>query len=351
MSNLYVVGGAMRTSLFKPIAEWNSCKKALIVKVDSDAKTADIEVEYYSPADTCPDESPSILFKSATIADNKMYVCTPTEVMVYGLPQFKLLHYVSLPCFNDVHHVRPTPEGNILVADTGLDLVVEVTTNGEVLREWSVIDEDTWSRFSRDIDYRKVPETKPHISHPNHVFQLDDEVWVTRFEQRDAISLTRPGRRIDIGVQRPHDGHVMGDWIYFTTVDGHLVVANRHTLKREEVFDLNAIDNQQKGVLGWCRSVAVMEKNLAWVGFSRIRSTRFKENLVWAKQGFETRKKPTHIALYDLAKKQCLDEIDVEPFGIDVLFSLHSAAAANPTSDRALANPVGAHSSSRDGAV
>ena len=349
MSGLYVVGGALRTSVFKQLAEWNSCKDALIVKVDPLAKTGRLLVEYHSPADACPAESPSILFKSATVSADKLYVCTPTEVLVYQLPRFELLNYISLPCFNDLHHVRPTPEGNILIADTGLDLVVEVSSAGKVLREWSVLEEDTWKRFSRDIDYRKVPETKPHKSHPNHVFQLDDEVWVTRFEQRDAISLTRPGRRIDIGVQRPHDGHVVGDWIYFTTVDGHLVVASRHTLKVEDVFDLNKIDNEQQLVLGWCRGLAVMEHDRVWVGFTRIRQTRFKENLLWAKNGFETRRKPTHIALYDLASKRCVDEIDVEPHGLAVLFSVHNAATAD-TSDRTLARPVGAHSS-RDSKV
>jgi len=324
MSELYVVGGSLRSSLFKELPEWNSCKKAVIVKVNPPAKTAEVLVEYDSPKDAVSD-SPAILFKSATVADDKLYVCTPTEVLVYKLPGFELLHYVSLPCFNDLHHVRPSVEGNILIADTGLDMVLEVTHQGKVLREWSVIGEDTWKRFSRDIDYRKVPETKPHKSHPNHVFHLGDEVWATRFDQRDAISLTRPGRRIDIAVQRPHDGQVVGDWIYFTTVDGHLVVANRHTLQVEEVFDLNVIDNKHQLVLGWCRGVAVMENGKVWVGFTRIRSTRFKENLIWAKQGFETRKKATHIALYDLANKKCLDEIDVEPYGVDVLFSVHNA--------------------------
>jgi hypothetical protein len=349
MSELYVVGGALRSSLFKQLAEWHSCKKALIVKVNPEAKTSEVLVEYNSPADACPADSPSILFKSANITDNKLYVCTPTEVLVYQLPGFELLHYVSLPCFNDLHHVRATPEGNILIADTGLDLVVEVTPKGRVLREWSVVGEDTWKRFSRDIDYRKVPETKPHTSHPNHVFQLDDEVWVTRFEQKDAISLTRPGRRIDIGVQRPHDGHVVGDWIYFTTVDGHLVVANRDTLRVEEVFNLNMIDNQQQLVLGWCRGVAVIEKEKVWVGFTRIRSTRFKENLVWAKHGFETRNKPTHIALYDLVNKKCLDEVDVEPYGLAVLFSVHDAEGMSAR-ESMLARPVGAQAS-RDSAV
>lgn len=344
MSDLYVVGGALRTTLFKQLEEWNSCKKALIVKLNPAARASEILVEYDSPESSRPAELPSILFKSATMADDKLYVCTPTEVLVYQLPGFELLHYVSLPCFNDLHHVRPTSEGNILIADTGLDMVVEVTPQGKLLREWSVIEEDTWQRFSRSTDYRKVPETKPHKSHPNHVFQLEDEVWVTRFEQRDAISLTRPGRRIDIAVQRPHDGHVVGDWIYFTTVDGHLVIANRHTLKVEEVVNFNLIDNPQKMLLGWCRGVAVMENDQVWVGFTRIRSTRFKENLLWAKHGFEDRKKTTHVALYDLARKKCLDEIDIEPYGLGVLFSVHNAERAG-TDESVLAKPVGAQSS------
>jgi hypothetical protein len=342
MSELYIVGGSSRTSLFKPIAEWNSCKKALIVKVHPQAKTSEVLVEYDSPEDAVAEDSPAILFKSATLSGDKLYVCTSTEVLVYKLPRFEVLHYISLPCFNDLHHVRPSVDGNILIADTGLDLVLEVTHQGQILREWSVIGEDTWKRFSRDIDYRKVPETKPHRSHPNHVFQLDEEVWVTRFDQRDAISLTRPGRRIDIGVQRPHDGEVEGDWIYFTTVDGHVVVANRRTLQVEEVFDLNTIDNKRQLVLGWCRGVAVMEKEKLWVGFTRVRSTRFKENLVWAKQGFQNRRKASHIALYDLAKKECLEEIEVEPYGVDVLFSIHDANRARAI-EPALANPVGAH--------
>jgi peptidoglycan/xylan/chitin deacetylase (PgdA/CDA1 family) len=348
MSELYVVGGSLRSSLFKQLPEWSSCKKAVIVKVKPPAKTAEVLVEYDSPKDAVPADSPAILFKSATVADDKLYVCTPTEVLVYKLPGFELLRYVSLPCFNDLHHVRPSVEGNILVANTGLDMVLEVTHQGKVLREWSVIGEDTWKRFSRDIDYRKVPETKPHKSHPNHVFQLGDEVWATRFDQRDAISLTRPGRRIDIGVQRPHDGQVVGDWIYFTTVDGHLVIANRHTLQVEQVFDFNIIDNEQQLVLGWCRGVAVMENDQVWVGFTRIRSTRFKENLIWVKQGFETRKKATHIALYDLAGKKCLDEIDVEPYGVDVLFSVHNAAretakGTHPDETRGTAVLTGQH--------
>jgi predicted Zn-dependent protease with MMP-like domain len=99
----------------------------------------------------------------------------------------------------------------------------------------------------------------------------------------------------------------------------------------EEIFDLNAIDNPTHQVLGWCRGVAVMEKEKVWVGFTRIRTTLFKENLLWAKHGFETRNRPTRITLYDLAKKERLDEIDLEPYGLAALFSVHDAAGKSPS--------------------
>src|SRR5262249_12030981 len=150
-------------------------------------------LEYISPPEVCPPDFPAVLFKSSTIAGNKFYTCTSTEVLVYELPGFRLLHYISLPCFNDLHHASPTSGGIILVAVTGLALVVEVSTSGELVREWSVLGQDTWSKFSRATDYRLVPTTKPHSSHPNHVFELNGEVWVTRFQQRDAICLTKPG--------------------------------------------------------------------------------------------------------------------------------------------------------------
>ena len=284
MSKIYLTGGELRRSVFRKLEEWQSSQKAVILELDLKSKTSRPCVEYVSPPEVCPPDLPAILFKSASLADGKFYVCTSTEVLVYEVPEFRLLHYVSLPCFNDLHHVCPTRQGTLLVVVTGLDLVVEVSTEGELLREWSVISgEDTWARFSREIDYREVPTTKPHHSHPNHVFQLEDEIWVTRFEQRDAISLTRPGRRIDIAVQRPHDGQVYGDSIYFSTVDGHIVVANRRTLQVEKIHNLNAMSGQGEQPLGWCRGLSPVDERFLWVGFTRVRPTKFRENLGWIK--------------------------------------------------------------------
>lgn len=325
MSKLYLTGGELRRSVLRKLQEWQSSQKAVILELDLENKTSLARVEYISPPEACAAELPAIVFKSASIRDHKFYACTSTEVLVYALPEFRLLHYVSLPCFNDLHHIAPTPQGTLLVVVTGLDMVVEISTEGKLLREWNVLEgEATWTRFSREVDYRKVATTKPHLSHPNHVFLLEDEIWVTRLHQRDAISLSRPGRRIEIAIQRPHDGTIHGDSIYFTTVDGHIVAANRNTLRVEKVYDLNAMSGQNGQPLGWCRGLALLDERFVWVGFTRVRPTLFRENLAWLKTGgaLDAIHLPSHLALYDLQKGTVEDQIAVEPHGIGLVFSL-----------------------------
>lgn len=326
MNSFYVTGGRLRSRVFRGLEEWQSCEQALVIELDPASNQSRACVEYVSPPEVCPDVLPHVLFKAATLDGNKLYTCTSTEVLVYELPGFRLLHYISLPCFNDLHHVCPTHHGTLLVAVTGLDMVAEITTTGGLIREWSVLGEDPWARFSRQTDYRKVATTKPHRSHPNHVFELDHEVWVTRFQQRDAICLTRPGLRIDIAVQGPHDGCIFGDRIYFTTVDGHVVIANRKTLQVEETIDLSQMSRQSGNVLGWCRGVLPLDERWWWVGFTRVRHTEFIENIRWV-SGYSRWRKPSHVALYDLERKRCEQEIELEPHGMGVAFSLALAAA------------------------
>ena len=322
MNSFYVSGGRLRSTIFRKLEEWQSCEQALLIELDPGENRSRVLVEYTSPPEACPEEIPAILFKSTTLQGNKLYTCTSTEVLVYEVPTFKLLNYISLPCFNDLHHVYPTQHGTILVVVTGLDMVVEITDSGSIVREWSVIGEDPWARFSRETDYRKVPTTKPHQSHPNHVFMLGEEVWVTRLQQRDSICLTTPGPRIDIAVQKPHDGYIFGDRIYFTTVDGRIVIANGKSLKVEETIDLNQMSGQSGQVLGWCRGVLPLDERRLWVGFTRVRPTKFIENVAWIRNGYTHRHRPSHIALYDLERKTCEQEIELEPHGIGVVFSL-----------------------------
>lgn len=319
-TTLLVIGGRQRE--LRPLSageDWYEYQNGVIVEVDVASGAAARSIEYESPREARPDEDATILFKSGTVLDDTLYVCTQTEVISYGLPEFEQTGYISLPMFNDLHHVAPTGWGTLVVADTGLDMVVELSKSGEVLHLWNTLGEDPWARFSPDVDYRKVRTTKPHRSHPNYVFVLGDEIWTTRFEQRDAICVNRPGKRIDIEIERVHDGVMSNGKLYFTTVDGHIVVADPERCEVSEVIDLTEM-SPENVQLGWCRSLHVRD-DMAWVGFSRIRPTKFRENVGWALRGFK-RDFGTHVARYDLKKRERLETLLVEPFGVNAVFGV-----------------------------
>jgi hypothetical protein len=323
--HLYVIGGQQRglRPLTAGVEDWYEYQKGVILELDTKEHTGSVAVEYVSPPEARPSTEPAILFKSGTLVGDLLYVSTQTEVLVYAVPSFERVAYVSLPLFNDVHHVRPTRDGNLLVANTGLDMVVEVTMAGDVVRVWNVLGQDPWARFSRDVDYRLVKTTKPHLAHPNHVFHIGDEPWATRFEQRDAISLVEPGRRIEIGLERVHDGVAHDGHVYFTTVNGQVAIADATTLKIIEVINLTRAHPEDM-LLGWARGLMVDGHHI-WVGFSRIRPTKIRENVGWVLRGLK-RDFGTHVGCYDLRDGSSIAQVAVEPFGLSAIFGIFPAA-------------------------
>jgi hypothetical protein len=323
---LYVTGGRQRRKYFAQEEEARFYERALILGLHLETHTVNVCVSYESPHEVCTDETPSILFKTGTLDGSTLYIPTSTEVLIYEVPDFKRLGYISISSFNDIHHARPTPEGNVLVVSTGLDMVVEVTREGRVLREWNVLGENPWERFSRTIDYRKVASTKPHKSHPNFVFFIGNDVWVTRSEQHDVINLTSPGQPIKLSTEYIHDGHLYANRLHFTSVDGRVIIVDQTTLEIVEEIDLKKIDNEENALLGWCRGVLPLDERRIWVGFTRIRKTKFQEKINWVKHVFHDSEKPTHIALYDLVARKRLAEVDLEPFGMSTVFSMFQTA-------------------------
>jgi hypothetical protein len=322
MAKLYVLGGRQRKpgiSEATPKDEWYLYKTALILEVDTDSGAVRTCVEYQSPPEARAGDRPAAHFHGGAVVDNILYTCTTTEV---------LIGYISLPCFNDVHHVTPASDGNLLVVSTGLEMVVKVSPRGEVLAEWNVLGEDPWARFSRAIDYRKVETTKPHVSHPNFVFELDGEVWVTRFHQHDAVSLNGTKRRIEIAGEGVHDGLAWGERLLFTAVDGKIVAVDGHSLQVEMVVDLRQIQDRDQLVLpAWCRGLLPVDDRTLWVGFTRIRQTLFRENVRWVKTILRegTVVMPTHIALFDIVNKRCLQEFNLETQGMNAVYGIYAA--------------------------
>ncbi|TPE68332.1 hypothetical protein [Halalkalibacterium halodurans] len=319
MERYYVIGAKQKNQVLK---DWEQYERGLILDVFPEKKLVKKCVDYQSPPEVCPAVNPSHSFTAGSIRNNHLYVGTHTEVIKYRLPEFVIEKTISLPCFNDIHHVKPLDDGNLLVVNTGLDMVIKLSENGEVLNEWNVMGEQPWDRFSRKTDYRKVPTTKPHHSHPNYAFTVGEDLWVTRCLQKDAICLSN-NKRIDIGRQLVHDGVVFGDSIYFTQVDGSIVIVDSQNYKVKKVHNLNKL-TRTNSPLGWCRGIKVISHDKVIVGFTRIRPS--KKVLPNGKTKWEGQYGvlPTRIACFDLKREEKLWEQELEDVGLNAIYSIHS---------------------------
>jgi hypothetical protein len=163
-------------------------------------------------------------------------------------------------------------------------------------------------------------DDQTHLSHPNYAIEIGDDIWVSRPFQEDLQCVTNPDRRVPFRGQG-HDGMQKDGKIYFTTVNGTVHIVDQDTMRLEDVVDLNQIDDR-KYALGWTRGILPLEDDLCWVGFSRLRPTRLQDNLSWVRHGFSQFYLPTRIALYDLAKRILLREIETETSGVHAMFSI-----------------------------
>jgi hypothetical protein len=331
LGSLYVVGGRQRSGFGitdRVNRDWYEYDRGVIVEVEPLSGHASCVGEYVSAPGSYAESNPQITFKSGWAHCGLLYCVTMTEVVVFKIPEFgSPVKRISLPCFNDLHFVRQVQSGdNLVVANSGLDNCIELTSSGEIVSIFPMLEEDPWDRFDPRTDYRMI-STKPHRSHPNNLFYIGDELWVTRFEQKDAISIKDRTRRINIAEERPHDGVVFDGILYFSTVDGRIFKIDPDSLQITDVIDLKrfggkeGFDSRGGEILGWTRGIYHVTSDLVWVGFTRLRPTRFRSNVQFLANGF-VHPKPTRIALYDLSAGRLLKEINLEEAGLDAVFSI-----------------------------
>ena len=104
-------------------------------------------------------------------------------------------------------------------------------------------------------------------------------------------------------------------------IDG-LGIADTKTLQVLEVIDLMTMHDKDL-LLGWTRGL-LLDGDKLWVGFSRMRATKFRDNVAWVKNGFR-RWLGTHVACYDLSTRRCLAQIDTEEAGLNAVFGIYAA--------------------------
>lgn len=326
MTELILVGGQNSENLKKGEA-WGAYKAGIIVRLNIDSGATEVLVEDSSRPDIIKD-IPEIgtVYKAATLVDKLAFVCTTTELIVYDAQTWKEKQRISSPLFNDLHHVLPNSKGNYWVANTGLDNVIELDSEANVLNRYCTCAGEVPKSFA-DIDYRSVVSTKPHVTHPNYVFTIDNELYVTRFKQKDAICLTDTNRRpFQVRAGNIHDGLVNGDLLFFTSTNGWVTAFNIKSGAIELELDLNTL-YKSKEPLGWCRGIEVLENGNLVVGFSRLRPTKFRENVDWVSKGIGFNKKlspmATRVAIININERTIENEFCVEGVGMNAIFSIH----------------------------
>ena len=232
-----------------------------------------------------PKEHPNLQYTAACLDRDILWLPTDTELYKYQLPSMQLLVCYSYPCFHNLHSVHVFGD-EVVVTSTGLDNVVVLDKNdGSIKQVINTQGKDPWHRFDPHFDYRQVHSTRPHDSHPNYVFKLDGNLWVTRCTQEDAVNLSDVAQRIDISGDdniSVHDGICWQGKIVFTRVDGYLVVCDQQSKRVIEV--INPFAGEKNKPIGWCRGLCIIG-DLFYIGYSKLRQTKLTDKLKYLAQG------------------------------------------------------------------
>lgn len=325
---LIITGGRQSNSSLSYFnKEWSNGIYGVIYEYDIKNDSLLEKVKYKTPLEFRAKENFSISFKSGSIHNNKLYITTLTEVLIYSLPEYNLEERISLKLFNDLHHVI-NHKNDLYIVVTGLDIVIRYSlSEKKVLCIYNCFPEiETWNRFDKNKDYRKINTTKPHFSHPNHVTIQNNKLFITRYKQQDVLVYSLDGKIIDniiLNEGIPHDGCVFKNKFIYTVVNGKIIEINKNNFNEKKIFDLNKFQKDNKS-LGWCRGFQKIDSN-NYVGFSRIRPTKFIENVKWLGNKLSDKvklKMPTRLVCYNKNYSRLIKEINLEDYRINWIFSI-----------------------------
>jgi len=326
---LLLTGGVLRPDGFT-LGEGKYYDGARLLKLDLRSGQVQTLLTVNEATAHFPAEHPNLQFTVACRDGQALWLAMDTEIRRYVYPSLELMATISHPCFQNVHSVAVRGD-SLWVTSTGLDLVVVLDKHTGARQEVLHADgKDPWHRFSPDVDWRQVHSTRPHDFHPNYVFWLGDEPWVTRCTPEDAVPLRNPRRAINLsGTKCPisvHDGVVHEGSVYFTLVDGTLVVMDPAAPEAPlGEIELSALPGFG-GVRGWCRGLC-FSGGLAYVGFSRLRRTRHQSKLDWMRRavGRGAPVEAASVLAVDLQARQIVKDYRFEPDTLDALYGIMQA--------------------------
>lgn len=309
---------------FKDKTEGFRYQGAILQLIDWNKKKIVRQVEYVSPKENLG-EGLSMMFKGAYLSGDRLFVVTNTEVLQYRYSDFSLLSVITHESFNDLHAVIVNDAG-LYVCNTGLETVQVFSAQGDLIDTKNIASTATWDRFDRSVDYRRVATTKPHEVHINHLFELNGAVWVNLGSRRSARTLGSPVKHIDMDSWFDedekvlcHDGLVRNGKIYFTSVNGSIVVADQESLEVVERIKYSTTDEGDRRI-GWTRGIEVIG-NRAYVGVTKMRHSKFKEYTRWMLTGRQG-DMPSSILEVDLSTHKITDCYEMKGFQGCAIYSI-----------------------------
>ena len=329
---LLITGGVLRPAGFE-LGEGKYYGGARLLHLDTRTGRVQTLLAVDEGTPNFPAEHPNLEFTVGCSEGATLWLAMDTEIRRYAYPSLQLQATFSHPCFHNIHSVA-VRGGSLYVTSTGLDLVVVLCKEtGAVQQVLHADGKPPWHRFAQDKDWRQVHSTRPHDCHPNQVFWLGEEPWVTRCTQEDAVPLGRPGRAVKLSGTRGeiavHDGVVHEGSVFFTLVDGTVVVMDaadpERPLRNIELASLPGFG----GLRGWCRGLC-FAGGLAYVGFSRLRRTRNQSKLDWVRRAVgrgETVQQASVLAV-DLQAGQIVKDYRLELGSIDAVYGIMTAPRA-----------------------
>jgi hypothetical protein len=233
-----------------------------------------------------------------------------TELLWIDPASLRIVRRVSHPLFHGVHSATESADGTLVVTCAGLDSVLELAPDGELLRHHWLRAGRFADAYGGVTDFRTVDHKgfDPHSHHPNHALRVGDDLWATCFETRECRTV-RGDRMIPLPEAIPHDGILRGGLMWFTQVDGRVVAVDPVTLSRRVDLDLRTMTTA-RGLLGWCRGIEVVGSRL-FVGMTMLRASRHREVLRMLLRGEDGAKLPTRLLVIDLDRRRIVRDTEL----------------------------------------
>lgn len=325
MSGYLLISGAKERKNGFELGEGKYYEQAKLLKLNLADGGVEVVMSKSDGGEHYPDEHPNLQYTSCCLVDDVLWLPTDTEIYKLSYPELDIIKVISYPFFHNVHSVNVF-DGKVYVTSTGLDLVAVLDTEGDIIELINTEGKDVWHRFSEDTDYRLIHSTRPHDCHPNFVFMADGQPWVTRCKQQDAVCLSNVDEKIEITLVEKrisvHDGVMYKGKVYFTTVDGYLVVTDPASKKREQ--EINMLSHIKESQLGWARGLSITEEGICYVAFSRLRRTKMKDKLAWLAKGQFDKMKfiPACVLAFDLNTQTVVNKYDLSIDEIDAIYGV-----------------------------